>query len=49
MLPVQSTDRKNLVRPSAAFSNASATTSCKIVQWRTTADANGHYSFAMAL
>ena len=23
--------------------------SCKIVQWRTTADEDGHYSFAMAL
>jgi plasmid maintenance system killer protein len=50
MLPVPPTDGKRLVRQSAArcgISKASATIPCKIVQWRATADEDGHYCFAV--
>jgi hypothetical protein len=36
-------------RPDASFARPPAIISRKIVQWRTTADEDGHYSFAIAL
>jgi hypothetical protein len=36
-------------RPDAAFAGLSPAMSCQIVEWRATADEDGHYCFAVAL
>jgi hypothetical protein len=52
MLRAQATDSKNHMRLSAdrcGIFRRPATISCKIVQWRATADEDGHYCFAVPL
>jgi hypothetical protein len=52
MLLVHAADGKIHVRPSAnrcGIFRHPATISCETVQWRGTADEDGHYCFAVAL
>jgi len=49
MLGIASKFRVRRRRPDAAFARLPTIVSCKIAQWRSAADEDGHYSFAVAL